>query len=334
MRIIKLFSLLSVSMFFSAIVSIGQEVTVKSSIDTTQILIGDQVNILLEIDQPKEKNLAFPVFKDTLVKMLEVLNVSGIDTVQANDGRIQLRQRLLVTSFDTGFYIIPSFYFVDQETRDSFRTEALPLEVFTLEIDTTKGITDIKLPYDVPLTFLDILPYIIVGLLLIGLIILILYIRHKRKQKPEPVAVRVKPAEPAHLWALRSLDALVNEKLWQKGKIKLYHSRISEIIRFYIEYRFNTPAMEQITSEILIACEKNDSISDELTHKLGELLELSDLVKFAKWAPVPDENERSLEIAYDFVLKTKQIINLRSSESTETNNTQSEMDNKKEGKNG
>ena len=334
MRIIKLFSLLSVSMFFSAIVSIGQEVTVKSSIDTTQILIGDQVNILLEIDQPKEKNLAFPVFKDTLVKMLEVLNVSGIDTVQANDGRIQLRQRLLVTSFDTGFYIIPSFYFVDQETRDSFRTEALPLEVFTLEIDTTKGITDIKLPYDVPLTFLDILPYIIVGLLLIGLIILILYIRHKRKQKPEPVAVRVKPAEPAHLWALRSLDALVNEKLWQKGKIKLYHSRISEIIRFYIEYRFNTPAMEQITSEILIACEKNDSISDELTHKLGELLELSDLVKFAKWAPVPDENERSLEIAYDFVPKTKQIINLRSSESTETNNTQSEMDNKKEGKNG
>ncbi|MCD6347853.1 MAG: hypothetical protein J7L96_10575 [Bacteroidales bacterium] len=341
----KLFKIVAISIIAMALFTItvhSQEIKVESSIDTTRMLIGDQVNILLKVDQPKSKSIAFPIFKDTLVNQLEILDVSGIDTAPAGDGHLQLIQRLLVTSFDTGFYVIPSFYFVDQETKDSFRTEVLPLEVLTMEIDTAKGIADIKLPFDVPLTFMEVLPYIIVGLLLAGLIILFIYIYKKRKQKPEPVPVRVKPSEPAHLWALRTLDKLASEKLWQKGKIKLYHSRLSEIIRSYIEFRFSITALEQTTAEILEACEKHSSITEELNHNLGELLELSDLVKFAKWQPLSDENERSLEIAYDFVLKTKKSLNLRSSESDDENIVQTnnnvehnnvEQDNK-EGENG
>ncbi len=288
-----------------------QDIRVNSMIDTTRMLIGDQVNVMLEVEQPVKTLLQFPVFQDTLVDKIEVLSVSAIDTISTTNNRLLLTQRLLVTSFDTGFYVIPSFYFIDRDTRDSIRTEALPLEVLTLEIDTTKGITDIKLPFDVPLTFMEILPYLVVGILLLGLIILIIYLRKKRKTKPEVKPVSIKPQEPAHLWALRNLDDLAKQKLWQKGKIKLYYSRLTEIIWLYLEYRFEIQAREQTTAEIIDACGSATELKIDLIENLRNILELADLVKFAKWQPVPEENEGVMEQTYDFVLKTKQTINLR-----------------------
>jgi len=294
--------------------SAQEEPVVKISIDTTRILIGDQVNILLELEQNNNDQYQFPLLKDTIITNVEILSLSQIDTQELDQSRILLRQRILITSFDTGFYVIPPFYFTNLEGFDSLRSEALPLEVLTLEIDTSKGITDIKLPYDVPVTFLEILPYLVVGLLLIGIIIAIWYMIRKRRQKPEEKPIRLKPAEPAHIWALRNLDDLTKEKLWQKGKIKLYHSRLSEIIRYYIEYRFDIKAMEQITSEIMTAFEKQSILSEELFDKLYHSLEQSDLVKFAKWHPLPDENEKAMETAYEFILKTKKTVNLRESD--------------------
>jgi len=293
--------------------AIAQKPSVRSSIDTTRMLIGDQVNIMLELEQDKKDQYQFPFFRDTIVGNIEILSVSQIDTQELDQNRVLLRQRILVTSFDTGFYVIPPFYFPNSEEFDSLRSEALPLEVLTLEIDTTKGITDIKLPYDVPLSFLEILPYLIVALLLIGIFIIIWYIIRKRRQKPVLEPIRVKPAEPAHIWALKSLDNLVKEKLWQKGKIKLYHSRLSEILRYYLEFRFDIRAMEQTTAEIMTALDEQATVSEDLTNSLHQSLEQSDLVKFAKWNPLPDENERSMEIAYEFVLKTKKTVDLRTS---------------------
>lgn len=309
-KLLYILSIVFVALFFAIPVS-AQKPVVKVSIDTTRILIGDQVNILLQLEQNKNDQYQFPLLRDTIVTNVEILSLSQIDTQELDLGRVLLRQRILVTSFDTGFYVIPPFYFPNLEGFDSLRSKALPLEVLTLEIDTTKGIADIKLPYDVPLSFMEILPYLIVALLLIGIAIVIWYMIRKRKRKPVEEPVRVKPEEPAHLWALRNLDSLAKEKLWQKGKIKLYHSRLSEILRYYIEFRFDIKAMEQITSEIMSAFKQQSSLSDDQFDNLLQSLEQSDLVKFAKWHPMPDENERSMEIAYEFILKTKKTINLR-----------------------
>jgi hypothetical protein len=288
----------------------SQESRAKASMDTSRILIGDHVNIFLELNQARDERFEFPVYMDTLVKNVEILSVSPVDTLQIED-RLKLRQNIVVTSFDTGFYVIPSFRFYDRERNDSLISNALPLEVLTIEIDTTKGITDIKMPIDVPLGFREIAPYIIVLLILIAIGLFIwYYYRKKKKRETEPPA-RIKPAEPAHTWALRELDKLSSEKLWQKGKIKLFHSRLTDIIRTYIEYRFDIPAMEYTTSETVSACRPRKEISEELSTNLESILELADLVKFAKWNPLPDENENSQQLAYDFVFKTKKSEALR-----------------------
>ena len=302
----------------------AQEAKITASIDTTRMLIGDQINIVYELEHSKGLEFGFPVFKDTLLKNLEVLTVSQVDSQILDNNLVKLTQRVLVTSFDTGFYIIPSQYFVNLANQDSLKSEAFPLEVLTLELDTTKGITDIKLPYEIPLTFMEILPYIIVGLLLIGIVILLWYFLKKRKKKPAPPP-RPKPVEPPHLWALRELDELAKLKLWQKGKAKLFHSRLSEIIRSYVEFRFDIRAMEQTTAEIIDAFKIADIVDYELLENLHQSMELSDLVKFAKWNPVPEENEKTMEMAYEFIYKTKRTIDLRKDSSQETSSIEKEV---------
>lgn len=289
----------------------AQSVRVAATIDTTRILIGDQVNLWLETEHPAGFALEFPATGDSIAGKIEVLSASPLDTVSTRDNLLKIRQRLVLTSFDTGFYVIPPFVFRTSDLSDSMLTRALPLEVLGIPVDTTKGITDIKLPYEIPVTFMEILPYIVVGLLLVTMIFLyVRYLRRKRKvveSAPKPDI----PPVPAHVWALGELDELIREKLWQQGKVKLYYSRLTDILRRYIELRYSVPALEQTTEEIVNAFRRNGKISINILAGLEQLLRLADLVKFAKWNPVTEEHEASQQSAYDFVLRTKPVINLR-----------------------
>jgi hypothetical protein len=297
--------------FISAGTIHGQNLRATSRIDTTRMLIGDQVNLWFEVEQPTGIQVAFPALRDSLAGKIEVLSSSPVDTLTRNGNMLKLRQRILLTSFDTGFFVIPGFVFKAPGFSDSVRTEALGLEVMGIPVDTTKGITDIKLPYEVPVTFSEVLPYIIVGLLLIAIIILyIWYLRKRRAVVKELVKPDIPPV-PAHIWALGELDELVREKLWQQGKTKLYYSRLTDIIRRYIELRFSRPAMEQTTDEIMADFRGNGLIPQAMQDDLRALLQLADLVKFAKWSPDAEESEASQKSAYDFILRTKPVVNLR-----------------------
>lgn len=291
--------------------SLGQDIKVNAKLDTTRILIGDQVNLWFMLEHPEGLKVDFPTIGDSLAGKIEVLSGSNPDTFSRMNRILKIRQRLLVTSFDTGFYVIPPFKFSYNNSRDSLQTNPLSLEVFGMPVDTTKGITDIKPPYEIKVTLIELLPYIIIGLLIIAIIIL--YVRYMKKkklvqslvEKPEP------PQIPAHLIALEQLDELVREKLWQQGKIKLYYSRLTDIIRQYIELRFGVPAMEETTEDIIRDFTRNGHIKEGIRQELKVLLELADLVKFAKWNPVAEENEVSQQGAYDFILRTKPVVNLR-----------------------
>ncbi len=289
----------------------GQVNRVTARIDTTRMLIGDQVNLWLELDQASKQIIHFPSPGDSIAGKIEVLSASRPDTVAHTNQSWKLRQRIVLTAFDTGFYVIPPFVFRFADGSDSLKTAALGLEVLGIPVDTTKGITDIKAPYEVPVTFVEVVPYLVVGLLLA--LMIILYIRHirKRRKQLEDAPKPEIPPVPAHIWALGELDELVREKLWQQGKVKLYYSRLTDILRRYIELRFLFPAMEQTTDEIMQDFRKAGNLPENISLELFNLLQLADLVKFAKWNPVAEEHESSQKSAYDFVLRTKPVVNLR-----------------------
>jgi hypothetical protein len=295
-------------MVFAVFSAPGQRIKATATLDSTQILLGDQVNLKLSLEKPATLQIDFAQVPDTLAGKIEVLKRSQIDTTTLDNQFLKLEQTFLVTCFDSGTYRIPPFKFDIRLTdrNDSVFTNELFMKVFTMEIDTTKGPADIKMPYDAPLTLKEVTPYIL-GIILAGAIFFLLLYSIKRKKKNLPLFVKLsKPKEPAHITALRELDRIKEEKLWQKDKIKEYYSELTEVLRIYIEDRFSIPAMEQTTYEIISSfSDRPGLISEKSMNHLGRILPLADLVKFAKYKPLPDDHNLALINAYFFVNETK-----------------------------
>lgn len=307
---LRIRNILLLVLFSGSIFSLNaQQVTVKASIDSTHILIGDQLKLLLEIEKPKGIDVVFPMVPDSFSTGIEVVERSKVDTLALdNKEREKLVQQLLITSFDSGMHQIPPFYFKmkDGKMLDSAATRALVFQVHGMKIDTTKGPADIKMVYGAPVTLKEASPYIL-GIILAAAIIFFIfyYIRWKKKNVPL-FAKPEKPAEPAHVIALRELDRIKAQKLWQQEKIKQYYSEVSDTIRTYIENRFNIPAMEQTSSETIGIFRHEKELADSTSlDQLQHILSLADLVKFAKYNPLPDDNNLTLMNAYFFVNQTK-----------------------------
>lgn len=139
------------------------------------------------------------------------------------------------------------------------------------------------------------------------IVLVVIYIIRKIKRK-EPIFRRNRPVEPAHIIALRELEKLKNDKLWQHEKIKDYYTRLTDILRIYLWNRYAIKTLERTSEEILKSLKQSDFNDDKSFSILQDLFQTSDLVKFAKFKPIPDENEKCLIGAYEFIDRTKLII--------------------------
>ncbi len=287
----------------------AQRIKATASLDSANILIGDQIRLILEIDYPPQVAVIFPQVPKLIAEKIEVLHAVGGDTLQ-EEGASTKKQiaSWLITSFDSGSYRIPPFWFkitIDGHT-DSIPTNGLTLHVHTLPVDTNRGPTDIKMPYGAPVTLKEVIPYIL-GAILLGAIIFFIFYALRRRRNHQPIfSLPVKPKEPPHVIALRELDQIKGAKLWQQGKTKHYYSEVTDTLRRYIEGRFDIPAMEQTTAEILQSFRyRRDLIPGKSFGHLEQILSLADLVKFAKYEPLPDDNSMVLFNSYLFVNDTR-----------------------------
>ncbi|MDR1666187.1 MAG: hypothetical protein LBS03_00625 [Bacteroidales bacterium] len=288
----------------------AQSIQVNARLDTTVILIGDQITLHVEVEKENDVRVAFPRWGTTLSPHIEVLAISQVDSVFVSKEIARFSQDLLVTSFDSGRHELPSLslpYSINGRI-DTIRTMPLYLDVQVMPTDTLKNIADIKPIYRLPIGWKDIYPWlllvgmILVGLALVGFAVYVIV----RKRRHQPVfGLSSAPAEQPHVIALRELDKLRNEKLWQRNQTKEYYTRLTDIVRTYIDGRFGVNAMEMTSEEILEGMEKNNFEDNNLMNRLKKLLSLSDLVKFAKIIPLPDENETSILDGYLFVNNTK-----------------------------
>lgn len=276
----------------------------SARLDTNVIVIGDQINLLLSVEQPKGLKIEFPAFKDSIGSGVEIIQQNPQDTISMEDGQIKVNKTFLITAFDDGVHKMNPFEFKihDANMMNIIRTDTLLLGVKTFEIDTSKAHFDIVMPIHTPIAFAEVAPWLFGGLLAIALIVLLIYYLRKRK-KNQPLFVKVKPAEPAHVIALRKLDGIKQQKLWETGKVKQFHSELTDTIRFYLDERFKLSTIESTTDEILTAVKSVDQDSEWHT-KLREILERADLAKFAKFNPLQDENEMSLKYAYKIIETT------------------------------
>jgi len=302
-----------------SIFSLPAQTVIKATIDSTNILIGQQTKIRLEIAADKSQQLQLPLVSDTLMTGVEVLNISKIDTTDIGNNRIQMKYNYLITAFDSALYLLPPFKVI--AGADTVYSQELALKVSTLQVDTESGkFYDIKDIRKVPFVLMDYLPTILLILAIIILVALAVYIVYRLINKKTLIPFKKEEQYvPPHVRALRRLDTIKEEKLWQKGKEKEYHSEITETLRKYVEERFHVRAMEMTSGEILSEIKKY-SDADTVYDNLKQILILADFVKFAKYKPLPDENELSIMNAYLF------IINSKMEEASEESNDKNETD--------
>ncbi len=289
----------------------AQNVSVSATMDSTQIYIGGQIDFKLQLSQPQDMELGFPLLTDTITGNIEIVRANELDTINSDNGRFLIEQCFRITSFDSGLHYIPPIVFEEasQKLGKAIQTEPMALMVYNpfAEVDPQKGIVDIKQPMHAPFHLSELYKYMIwvFGFILLAMIVTIIIVKYFGKKEPGMIFSKPKPVIPPHIKALESLDKIKQEKLWQHHRIKEYYSEVTDTLRHYIEERFQIRAMEQTSDEILDAfkgVELNDTKSMD---NLRQILLTSDLVKFAKHEPLPDENDLSMINAYFFVNQTK-----------------------------
>lgn len=261
-----------------------------AKLDTNAILIGEQINF--SISNTISETEVWPTYDAFLVEGIEIIKEGKLDT---SDNLIS--QNFIITAWDSGSYYIPPIAFSVNS-----KTQGLLLNVQTIILEEGAELKDIKQPMEAPIGWSDIWPW----LLGIVLLILIAYILKKYVfTKKEALKIeKPKVIIPADIIALKELITLEKAKIWQEGKIKEYHSSLSEIVRRYTEERFQFIALELTTDEIID--ELKSKLNQEQIQNLKTLLQRADLAKFAKSKPIESENTESMLLAKNFVKNTKQ----------------------------
>ena len=283
---------------------------VSAAIDSTTLFIGDQTDLHLRATCEAGEQVQMPVLAEQLVDGIEIVDRTIVDTTTLQDGRVQYNQYLTLTSFQDSLFYIEPLAFVSGD--DTVWSESLMLNVVQpFEMDSTDmAITDIKGIYKAPIWWWGILRWVLLALAIAGVGVggyyLITYLRN-RFGDASATDVPTEPLRPAEEVALEKLDAIREQKIWQSGQVKEYHTQLTDVVREYIARRFEVSSTEQTSDETLRAMRGLLSDKKELYEDLRKMLTLADLVKFAKWITTPDENELSLRSAYAFVKETTPI---------------------------
>ena len=258
-------------------------------LDTSSILIGEQVNFTIS-NTITETNI-WPTYTEFLVEGVEIIKEGKLDTAKNI-----ISQNFIITAWDSGSYYIPSISFSDNS-----KTEGLLLNVQSIILEEGAELADIKQPMQAPIGWSDIWPWLLAFIVLaITIFLLKKYVFNKNKSaKPETKT-------PADIIALNSLAAL-SSKVYSEVEIKLYYVRLSEIVRRYLEKRYQFIALELPTNDIIKELNRL-SVKSEVIKKINNLLKRSDLAKFAKNKPTDLENTESINIAIGIIEETKIVI--------------------------
>ena len=295
----------------------AQEVQIEVKVDKTNILIGDQISLRNKISfNPQKFRIQLAELADTF-NQFELVSRIKIDTANGKD-QIILTQENLLTHFDSGTWVIPSQKFVvtplDGSATYEILTDSFPIQVNTIDADTSKPIKPI---YDIIAAKKPWWEaWLYWGSALLGLLLVLgfIYYYYKRNKNSIKLPKKEKKVYIAP-WdaAADALQKLRDKELWLSGQEKQHHTRLTDIIRTYLEDAFGLDCFEKTSQEIITDVKK--SLQKKKYKKRGEELDklknifwTADLVKFAKSKPSELEHQKSNEDAISFVNNTSAFL--------------------------
>ena len=274
----------------------------KSALSKDSILVGEQVVWSTQMELPQNQELMFAPYASVVEAEkapVDVIHDIVLDTLAIKNGNKLLEVKLLLTSFDSGYYKLPLMVALTPQG-DTIYLDSPFLDVTYSQVDTANFVMHpIKGQMKYPVTIEEILPWaaLAVALAVLGYLI---YRYIRRRKENRGLFGKPEPQDPPHIIALRELDRIRGEQLWQNGEEKLFYTGVTDALREYIEARFGVSAMEKTTSEIMGDL-SDKKIEPRYYKELDELFKTADLVKFAKYVPQAAENEEVIPMAVRFV---------------------------------
>ena len=302
MRKISFLILISVLVAFQTLVA--QEVKVFATTDTTEYIVGDYIDYTLELNYAKGINVVIPMVKDSLENLVFIKNGEIIQKEEGN--KIYELRHFIFSKYDSSDVTIPSFYIpytIDGGEPQFAYVNPVDIVVHTIDVNQQAEIQDVKDPKRIPLDWLLIA---IISLLVLALLVASYYgYKYYQKKKSGKVISKPEIIIPLYDRTISKLNELSEQKLWQQGFVKEFHSEVTGIVRDYFEERFNFLAMEMTSKEIISNLYELE-VEAEVIKVTEEFLTNADMVKFAKFQPMPTVNENMMEEAYSIVNATKE----------------------------
>lgn len=283
------------------------QVQVEAKLDSAQMFIGQQMNLQLSVTFDAKQKLQLPDIKkgQELIPNIEVVDLGKPDTAVLDEGkRLTVSQAYTITAWDSALYRLPPMQVMVDTSR--FESEALALKVYTVDVDTLH-LDQFFPPNDImelPFLWAEWRMVLLGGILLLLMIACIIYLwYHVKHGKPIVRFVRRKKKLPPHQIAMTEIERIKSERKWAEEDSKEYYTLLTDTLRNYIRDRYGFNALEMTSSEIIdrLVSENNEEALDELR----EIFRTADLVKFAKWSTLINENDANLVAAVEYVNQTK-----------------------------
>ena len=298
---------LSLSIILTAsVLAASAQVSVEAVIDSIEIFVGQQAHVTLTATAKENAKVEFPQFKPTeyITPGVEVLDRQELEQQPQDNGFVSRSMVYTMTSFDdTLYYLPPMTVKIDGKP---YKSKSLALKVLTFEVDTLHadqffGPKDVQ---DNPFQWSDwSVPFWLSVLMLVLLAITYYLYLRLRDNKPIISHIRIVKRLLPHQKAMKEIEQIKADKMVASENSKEYYTKLTDTLRKYIEERYGFSAMEMTSSEIIerLMATQDQKALDELR----QLFTTADLVKFAKYSTLINENDANLVNAIDFINQTK-----------------------------
>lgn len=314
-RLLKIFLCLTAVLAASQCFAAG--ITATAKLDSAMLLMGKQTALHINVVGSLKPEGQLSVI-DTMWRDVEIIDMGTPEITDLGNNRKELKQDIIIQSFDSGMYAVPPVIYI--QPGETVATNSPVLKVIPVPVDTLKTIHDYADVSGVDRKVLDYVPdwmtdygvWILLALIVIGLAIFVYY--KWLRQGKVPLLPKKKPVPPYNL-AITSLNNLRSQNLCERGEEKEFYTRLTDILRVYLDGRFHINAMEMTSTQIMDALRNNDETRPS-EPMMKQILEIADFVKFAKVRPLPDDNKLAMDSAIRFVEDTKPVEKPESAESS------------------
>ncbi|MEO6313361.1 MAG: hypothetical protein ABIU63_17180 [Chitinophagaceae bacterium] len=263
-------------------------VSVKASINRDKIMIGEAIELKLEASVPAGMTAVwFPV--DSIAHF-EFIDKGKIDSSGTSDTRTY-RQTLIITSFDSGRWALPSFPLAIGNRE--YITDSLPVSVAYSNFDPKQEYHDIKEIIEVENTSTRYIPWVLLALTLLSLGAVVYFLRQKVTRPLAPVVKKSLSKLSPLQEAMQALDGLHPADYSEQAQAKVFHTALNDILRTYLYRKTGIATMEKTSGELMLQLKAFNLPTPDFT-LLAQVLRMNDAVKFAKYQPATNDNVQAL----------------------------------------